>query len=286
MTTHPGLRPEQQAAVDEWFPGAVLVADHSWALGRSVLQLHHGGRDVVVKAGLPDDHHMDREIRAHREVVGPLAARGLTPRMLHADAGRKLLATTFLPGVLVEGTPAEHEPDVYRQAGRILALLHAVGTRDAGDHEQRADARTLAWLDGRHRIAPEVVDRVRAELAHPVPPRPLVPTHGDWQPRNWIVDEHGRVAAVDFGRADWRPAATDVCRLHAQQLRGRPDLEDAFLDGYGADPRDPRSWQRDLLREAVGTAAWAYLVGDEAFEQQGHRMIADALAGLGVSEDR
>jgi hypothetical protein len=27
----------------------------------------------------------------------------------------------------------------------------------------------------------------------------------------------------------------------------------------------------------VGTAAWAYQMGDEEFEAQGHRMIAEAL---------
>jgi len=54
-------------------------------------------------------------------------------------------------------------------------------------------------------------------------------------------------------------------------------LERAFLDGYGGDPRDPSSWRRDLLREAVGTAIWAHVVGDEEFERQGHRMITDAL---------
>lgn len=32
-----------------------------------------------------------------------------------------------------------------------------------------------------------------------------------------------------------------------------------------------------LVREAVGTAVWAREVGDHAFEQQGHRMLAEAL---------
>ncbi|MBS9376660.1 hypothetical protein GON09_005681 [Rhodococcus sp. B50] len=31
------------------------------------------------------------------------------------------------------------------------------------------------------------------------------------------------------------------------------------------------------LREAIGTAVWAYQVGDEPFENEGHRMLADAL---------
>ena len=59
--------------------------------------------------------------------------------------------------------------------------------------------------------------------------------------------------------------------------REAPTLEAAFLDGYGGDPREPDAWRRLRVAEAVGTAVWAYGVGDEAFEQQGHRMIADVL---------
>lgn len=277
MARFPGVRAEQQAVLDTWFPGAVLEADHSWGqVERSVLQLRYDGRDVIVKAGGPDDHHMDREIQAHHEFVAPLAKLELAPQVLHAHAGLRLLATTFLPGRLIEGNLAEHEPDTYRQAGRALALLHGQGSRSGEDYEARADAKAAAWLRRDHRIAADVVDRLRAELAKPLPPRPVVPTHGDWQPRNWLVD-NGRLAVIDFGRADWRPAATDLGRMAAQQFRGRPDLEEAFLDGYGADPREPSAWYRDQVREAIGTAVWAHLVGDEDFEQQGHRMIADAL---------
>jgi hypothetical protein len=62
-----------------------------------------------------------------------------------------------------------------------------------------------------------------------------------------------------------------------QQWRGRPELEQAFLGGYGTDPRSHNVWRIDLLREAVGTAVWAFQVGDEAFEDQGHRMLREAL---------
>jgi len=142
MPAFSGLRAKQQAAVDTWFPGATLVADHSWGVvERSVLQLRHGGRDVVVKAGGPDDEHMDREIWAHREVVTPLVERSLPSRMLRADPRLRLLATTFLPGRLVEGAPAGYQPDLYRQAGRALALLHAQGSRPGDDYEARSDAK-------------------------------------------------------------------------------------------------------------------------------------------------
>jgi hypothetical protein len=88
------------------------------------------------------------------------------------------------------------------------------------------------------------------------------------------------VSVIDFGRADLRPALTDFTRLAAQQFRTDPALESAFLDGYGGDPREPDAWRRNSVREAIGTAVWAYEVQDESFEQQGHRMIADALAGV------
>ena len=41
---------------------------------------------------------------------------------------------------------------------------------------------------------------------------------------------------------------------------------------------DARHALRTRLREAISTAVWAFRVGDEAFEQQGHRRIAEALA--------
>jgi hypothetical protein len=91
------------------------------------------------------------------------------------------------------------------------------------------------------------------------------------------------VAVIDLGRADLRPAMTDFGRLAAQQFRTDPALESAFLDGYGGDPREPAAWQRNRFREAIATAVWAYQVGDEPFEQQGHRMIVEALAGTGLT---
>jgi hypothetical protein len=149
--------------VSSWFPGATLDADHSWDLvDRAVLHIDHDGTDVLVKAGGPDDHHMDREIRAYERWVGPLAGCGRAPTLLNADHRLRLLAVTHLPGALAEG---------------------------------------------------------------------------------------------------------------------RPELESAFFEGYGDDPREPVRWRRVRLREAVGTAVWAHLVGDAPFEEQGHRMIVDVLRG-------
>jgi len=245
-----GLDPRQAALLQAWLPGAEHVADLSWGIvGTTVLRMRHEGRDVVVKAGDAADRHIARELRAHREWLGPW--HGSAPELLHGDADAKLLVTGYLPGELVEGRPEETDPGTYRQAGRLLAPLHEqAGTVDHG-YERRMRERALG---------------------HPVP------THGDWQPRNWLVPD-GVVAVIGLGRADLRPAHTDLCRLEVQQFRGRPDLDAAFVDGYGRDPRTQPGWRRELLREAIATAVWAFRGGDEAFERQGHRMITDALGG-------
>ena len=279
MTPSARLRPEQAEALARWFPGADVVADLSWGLTDTVvLHLRHAGADLVLKAAGPENHHIEREITAHEGFTASLAEDGGAARLLRSDRALRMLVTTYLPGVLVEGTAAEWQEDTYRQAGRLLARFHAQGARPAPEHEAAADARALAWLDQPHRIDATTEDRLRAVLTGgDRRTATLVPTHGDWQPRNWLVDGD-RVRVIDFGRFDWRPAMTDLARLAAQQLVGRPDLERAFFDGYGDDPRDPAGWRLVRVREAIGTAAWAFQFGDEEFEAQGHRMIRDALA--------
>jgi Ser/Thr protein kinase RdoA (MazF antagonist) len=275
-----GLDDAQRGLVARWFGEVEVVADLSWGLTSTrVLRLRRAdGPDVALKASGPADHHLVREIAAHEEVLAPLVAGGRWPRLLHADRERRVLATAWLDGELVEGTRAERTPDTYRQAGRALADLHALGSRVDGDFEAAADARALAWLDGPHRLAPDVVEQLRRVIrAHEHPPVRVVPTHGDFQPRNWLVDA-SVVRVIDLGRADWRPGMTDLARLARQQLAAPGALRDAFVDGYGAPWPDGAAWRRVLVREAVGTAAWAYLVGDADFEAQGHRMVAQALA--------
>ena len=70
---------------------------------------------------------------------------------------------------------------------------------------------------------------------------------------------------------------TDLVRLAGQDFWRNPSLEDAFLDGYGRDPRESEAWHRHRVREAIGTACWAFQVGDEPFEEHGHRLISEVL---------
>ena len=277
MTTT-GLSSAQERLVASWLPEHVVIRDHSWGLvGTTVLEVRHGGERFVVKAGDERDHHADREIAAHRSWLGGLAATDHAPELVRADPTAKLLVTRFLEGELVQGTEHEWAPETYAQAGALLARLHAVHASTDETWEARQDAKALAWLDGEHPLDRETVDRVRAEIASwPSPPARVVPTHGDFHPRNWLA-HRGQVRLIDFGRAELRPAETDLTRLEAQQFRADPALEAAFLEGYDGDPRDPEASRRRWVREGVGTACWAHQVGDVAFQEQGLRMLAEAL---------
>lgn len=262
----------------ERLPNAEVLQDMSWGLvDTTVLHVRAGGSDAVVKAAGPSDTHLPREINAHDGYTAPLIATGHAARLRDASVRLRVLLLDHLPGGLVQGSDAEWHPDTHEQAGALLRRLHEQGSRKDADYETRATARALQWLDQPSRIDPDIGSRARRVLASaPAPAVRLVPTHGDWHPRNWLIDD-GVVRVIDFGRFALRPAATDFTRLAAQQWRAGPELEAAFLDGYGPDPRDPELWRLDRLRQAVGTACWAYKVHDEAFEQQGHRMLIEAL---------
>ncbi|GAA4934558.1 aminoglycoside phosphotransferase family protein [Actinoplanes utahensis] len=271
------LTSHQRDLLDGWLPGLRVERDHSWGVVETtVLEVTHGGERFIVKAGGAADHHIAREINAHRHWLTPWTSRGRAPRMRHGDDRAKILVCTYLPGDLVLDTEDQRKPETFRQAGELLALLHAQPAGTDG-YERRENEKSLKALDGPHRIAAPTVERLRKLIrSWPEPQTPVVPAHGDWQPRNWLIHD-GVVSVIDFGRAALRPAYTDFGRLEVQDFRDDPGLAKAFIEGYGSDPRESAAWRRNLLREGIGTASWAYAHGLDDFEAQGHRMIAEAL---------
>ena len=146
-------------------PSATIVRDHSWGLvGTLVLELEYAGERYILKAGDDADHHLARELRAHRNWLRPWTTRGRAAELIHADESAKLLVTRFLPGELVEGTPYEFSPGIYRQAGELLAAFHQQYAVPDAAYEDRENERTLGHLDSPHRIAPDVVERIQSTI--------------------------------------------------------------------------------------------------------------------------
>lgn len=273
------LRPEQRDLLAHWVPDATVVADLSWGLvDTTVLELLSGQGHLIVKAGGAADGHIARELRAHREWLGPWVRTRHAPQLLYGDEAAKLLVTRHLPGSLVEGDDAQDDPETYRQAGSLLAAFHGQFSVVNDSWNVRFRARVERHLALPHRIGADLAQCALTEVSNwPDGAARVVPTHGDWQPRNWLIDD-GVVRIIDFGRADLRPPIEDFVRLARQDFARDPALEAAFIEGYGSDPRERATWRRALLGEAVGTAVWAYGVGDEEFERFGQQLLIDLFA--------
>jgi thiamine kinase-like enzyme len=67
-----------------------------------------------------------------------------------------------------------------------------------------------------------------AELPAPA----QVPCHHDYTPRNWLVRD-GRLNVIDFEWSGLDARVADFARLHLGVWATRPDLREAFLEGYG-----------------------------------------------------
>lgn len=269
----------QRGLLQEWLPGLRIVSDHSWGLVENVvLQVEADGQRFIVKADGESNHHIPRELDAHERWLSPWVTAGRAPQLIAGDRTAKILVTQYLPGQLVLGSHAQQIPDTFRQAGELLAKFHAQPGFVSLDYEANENLKVLRNLQKPHRIEPHVETSL-SEIVQSWPEDPvtLVPTHGDWQPRNWLVHD-GHVSIIDFGRAALRPAISDLLRLEARDFRYDPAREAAFAEGYGADPRESSAWFRERLREAINTAVWAYAVGDETFESEGHAMIERVLA--------
>ena len=170
------------------------------------------------------------------------------------------------------------DPDTFRQAGSLLALLHDQESVVDEDEEARETARALARLDGAHRIARRrrgaAARRDRRVAVAAVGPRA--------DPRRLAA---AQLAGPRRRGQRHRPRAALPCGRRCRTGPASPPRTSAATRGSrrpssratAADPREPGAWQRTRVREAIGTATWAFEVGDEAFEAQGHRMIAEAL---------
>ncbi|PNI07059.1 aminoglycoside phosphotransferase [Arthrobacter sp. AFG7.2] len=272
---------EQNLLLKSWLGPFRVVKDYSWPL-QDTCVLHvitPAGGSFVVKASTTS-HHIRREIGALQGGLPGL--HGKAPVLRHGSVGAGVLVTEFLPGSSVERSPAEHDPDTYRQAGALLAKLHRpAGT--SGDYARKIARQTeLLIRSARGLLGGDTLARAAKELARlELRPVQLVTTHGDYQPRNWL-DDQGRIKVIDFGRADARPWMHDLVRLTHQQFVGQPALEEAFYSGFGK--RLQRSeasvWQLENLNQALGTVVWAHKIGDAAFERSGVQRVERTLAGL------
>jgi Ser/Thr protein kinase RdoA (MazF antagonist) len=234
--------PEQLAALARSVTGPIAeVADRSWPRNSSAVWeiTDRAGSCWFVKRHSSGRFHQ-REVSAYRRwttVLGP----GRAPDLAATDSELLAIVISGLPGRIAHDLllSAEDQRELHRQAGQLLRRLHDAAPPVPGDSGpdravQRVDEhlRRASGLLGPPEIA--LVRRCAADLLSLTPELPVVPTHGDTQPRNWLWDQATRqLAVIDFERAEPGAAVRDLVRLEYGPWDQRPDLRASFLSGYG-----------------------------------------------------
>jgi aminoglycoside phosphotransferase len=199
------------------------------------------------------------------------------PRLRGYDEEGRLLVLSALSGEAVGPGDAES----HRRAGAALRLLHEAEPAKPWDEFQLTKLAEFEDLAPRaSQLLPvEVVDFVLtrifalAELDR-APAR--VPCHGDYTPRNWLVDGD-RLRVLDFGLARTDVWVGDLAQLDSGAWRGRPELRAAFLQGYG---RTPDAEDEVVLGVCAAlTATWQVVrareSGQAALEGENRRILGE-----------
>ncbi|GAB2992506.1 hypothetical protein GCM10023080_067990 [Streptomyces pseudoechinosporeus] len=245
---------------------------------------------VVFAKLAPSPKAFTRDTRALREVAPGMEA-GTTPLLLASNPLQQALLLSPVPGHMVKSlslTPAAQRM-LHRQAGIWLRRFHggagelsAQDRADAAAEVARAAAGAEKHLDRAGAlIGPQERRTVRwhAAALGRLGPLPAGYIHGDFQERNWLLD--GALPACGFGAVDLERArphtvVADLVPLACGSWIGRPDLQEAFWDGYGRVLSDEEQWALRCLcaLDAASAISWGVPNGDLQIVERGRATLA------------
>jgi hypothetical protein len=263
-----------------------LEADCSWAHGMSsVLRVRdaNGASWFVKRHG--DQARYGAELAAYREWIPAL--QDAAPRLRAFDDRLHALIISAVPAAPPPWPAAEAtgpladrraERDVQRDAGKVLRRLHDVQPPMPWPDFAAAKIQQFERLRpaAAALLKPRELDEAGTQIAalNQVPAPPRVPCHHDYTPRNWLVG-NGALYVIDFELSGLDAPAADLARLHLGVWASRPDLREAFLDGYGQELSVP---DRQVLHGcAVLTAVWLVVRAHETRQALFEEAIRQAL---------
>lgn len=243
-----------------------LEHDYSWAHGMSAVLRLRDARGVTwfAKRHRERDRH-EAEVTAYRQWVPALS--GHAPRLHAASDVRSAIIVSAIPGEPVPWPAADlcalpdtdrlAEQALQREAGVLLRRFHDAQPPLPWDD---LGAAKIAEFDGLMPMASELLGkrdlalaRAKVETLSGLPCPGQVPCHRDYTPRNWLVND-GVQYVIDFEHARLDVWLADLARLHLGIWPDRPDLKEAFLDGYGRQLSDTD--HAILQGVAALTATW------------------------------
>lgn len=270
-----------------------LTEDCSWEHQMSlVLRLRDASGTFWFLKRHREGERYRAEVRAYRHWVAALGDRA--PRLRACDDGLQAIILSAVPGDPVpwpDSAPTRQpsaqraaEAVVQHDAGVLLRRLHsarqALRWNDFGpaklDEFDQLSPLAAGLLTARELTKARAEVEALARLGSPV----RVPCHRDYTPRNWLAGAAG-LYIVDFEWSRLDVWITDLARLHLGCWQDRPDLQDAFLRGYGRELDDTD--RATLQGCAVLTALWLLIkareTGQPSFEDASRAGLRRLLAG-------
>ena len=275
-----------------------VVSDHS--------REHSGQRASACRLHTPmgycyvkthrDTSHWNSEVHAYERWASTFGE--YAPRLLAVrDEEPLALVITELPGQSMEQAQlsASQARAVWRDAGRALAALHelAVGEyfgpcrRDgtcAGTPiyaaQEYVSQELDNWVERGIRVGClsdnelSIVRAARGLIPAFAGERPT-PCHRDYCPANWIVNDGDWAGVIDFEFAYWDVRAADFSRYPDWDWISRPDLAQAFFDGYGHSFTPEEEQQRLVahVQYALGAIVWGHENAYYGFAAEGRQAL-------------
>jgi Ser/Thr protein kinase RdoA (MazF antagonist) len=268
---------ELERYLDRVLGPCTVVGDRSWVHGRAaVIEVRDADGVTWFAKRHSGERNYRAEVAAYRKWVPALGERA--PNLRAHDEELQMMVLSAVPGEDGSGLALESDAEIQRQAGWLLRRFHdaeSLGSWDDFaaaklDEFEKWAARADGLLERTQLAFARREVRRLSEVERPV----RVPCHRDYGPRNWLIAD-GRVSVIDFEWARPEVWVNDLARLYFGPWRERPDLQDAFLDGYGRaiDDSDRAVLLGCGALSAVSTVIWAHAQGDAAFEAIGRENL-------------
>ncbi len=275
-----------------------LVSDHT--------RKHPGQRASACRIRTPSGYgyikthrapaHWHAEVHAYEQWA--CAFRDRAPRLLAVrDKEPLAIIITELPGQCMEQVQlsAPQERAVWRSAGQALVALHdfvvgetfgpcrrdgvCAGTpiNDAQEYVTRElDNWTARGLGiGCLSQDDQAIVRAARELIPAFTGEHPTPCHRDYCPANWIVNDGVWTGVIDFEFAYWDVRAADFARYPDWNWISRPDLIEAFFEGYGRVFTLEEERQRLVahVQYALGAIVWGHENAYYGFAAEGRQAL-------------
>ena len=304
----PGLVREALAEATGNDPGELRLSRIPGGASREVWLVEGDGGRWALRRDPPGAQSFAPLEVEHRVTEAAAAAGVAVPRPLvfEPEGGRfgtagflmeHVAGQSVAPRVLRREELATARERLVSQLGETLAAIHALELERLegvpaleGDPALAACAFWEAQLDELGEPLPATEAGLRwLRLNTPPPPASLTLVHGDYRLGNFIVDEEGLAAVIDWELCHGGDPAEDLAwmcvrswrfgndDLPAAGLGSRDDLLDAYAAAGGTRPDDERlRWW-----EAMGNAKWAVICARQAADHLSGRRPSAELASLG-----